>query len=51
MNKVKSQYKIVMLYGRISPPPGHVGVRSTWGPAVSAPPVAHATATKEDLGR
>src|SRR3954462_13380681 len=37
--------------GRARPPPGHVGVRSTRGPAASAPPVAHATATKEDPGR
>src|ERR1043165_9993250 len=37
--------------GRARPPPVHVGVRSTRGSAASAPPVAHATATKEDPGR
>src|SRR3954462_4871809 len=37
--------------GRALPPPRHVGVRSPQGPAASAPPMAHATATKEDSGR
>src|SRR4051812_6068200 len=36
---------------RARPFPGHVAVRSTRGTAASAPPVAHATATKKDPGR